>query len=463
MTTRIHHPVPALIAAAVVLSLGCAPRGGVESAAAAAPAMAPVSPAFSPGDPHIGLQRDPRLAELLVDISPQRLRRIDSTLVSFGTRHSMSDTLSPTRGIGAARRWIHAELSRYSAACNGCLDVSYDEGMVEIARYEGRPVVNIVNVLATLPGRDRRRVIVVGGHYDSCICSIDGRDFTSDAPGANDDGSGTSAVIELARVFAERFPRGFDATVVFAAFAGEENGLLGSRNLAERLRREGYTVSAAITNDIIGNVVGEDGRVDSMSVRLFADGPDNGPSRELLRYAWASGVAYQPSFEIVPVFRLDRLGRGGDHRPFHELNWPGLRFTERVENYRRQHLPADDLANVSFPYVARVARVNAATIGALAMAPPPPDSGRFRRDRDSGGQKFQLSWAASPGATGYEVMVRRTIAPTWERVIPVGNATTYLLDAQLDDVWAGVRAMSAAGHRSLVASIPAPIVPRTLQ
>ena len=411
----------------------------------------------------MGLHRDARLATLMQAIDASNIRRIDSTLVSFGTRHTMSDTLSATRGIGAARRWIHQELSRYAAACNGCLRVEYFGDVVQINRYEGRPSANVVNVLAWLPGRDEKRVVIMGGHYDSCICSVRGDDFTSDAPGANDDGSGTSAVMELARVFSRQYPQGLQATIIFALYAGEENGLLGSTLLAQRMRAEGYEVVAAMTDDIIGNVVAENGRTDSMSVRIFADGPDNGPSRELQRYAWASGAVYQPEFEILPVFRLDRLGRGGDHRPFHELNWPGLRFTERLENYRRQHLPEDRLEDVNFPYVARVARLNAAVIGGLASAPPPPARARNRRERTSGGQKFDLFWAPSPGASAYEVVVRRTFAPTWERVIPVGADTTYVLDAQLDDVWAGVRAVSADGHRSLVSSIPAPVMPRLPQ
>lgn len=474
MTTIMNHltfGAGRRLAVLVLATMACAsPQSPATGAPApsvsvsAGPSTAPVATqsGFSPGDVSMGLQRDARLARLLTEIDPANIRRVDSMLVSFGTRHTMSDTLSATRGIGAARRWIRAELSRYAAACNGCLDISYDQGVVQIARYEGRPEANVVNVLATLPGRDPKRVVVMGGHYDSCICSVRGDDFTSDAPGANDDGSGTSAVIELARVFSRGYPQGLDATIIFALYAGEENGLLGSRMLAQRLKDEGYEVTAAMTDDIVGNVVAENGRTDSMSVRVFAADPDNGPSRELLRYAWASGAVYQPHFEVVPVFRLDRLGRGGDHRPFHELNWPGIRFSERLENYQRQHLPTDVLEHVNFPYVARVARLNAAVIGGLASAPSPPERTRYRRDSrgGSGGQSFLLTWTSSPGAAGYEVLVRRTFAPTWERVIPVGRDTTYLLDAQLDDVWAGVRAVSASGHRSLVASIPAPALPR---
>lgn len=440
-----------------LLSLaGCAGRGHAASdpdqPLAAAAAAAAASPAL---DARMGLVRDPRLAEALTAISPSRLRAIDSALVSFGTRHTMSDTLSATRGIGAARRWIHAELSRYAAACGGCLRVEYDAAPVVVERHPQRPTVNVVNVLAWLPGRDTTRVVVMGGHYDSCICSIDSFDATSDAPGADDDGSGTTAVMELARVMSERFPRGFDATIVFALYSGEELGLLGSRHLAARLHAGGYRVAAAFTDDIVGNVVAENGATDSTSLRVFAADPDWGPSRELGRYVVALGGIYVPSLTLVPVWRLDRVGRGGDHRPFVDLGDPGLRFTERLENYKRQHLPTDDLAHVNFGYVAQVARVNAAAVGALALAPPPPDSAVARRDAASGGQRWALHWQRAPGAVGYEVLVRRTTSPVWERVVAVGDTTRHLLDAQLDDAWAGIRSIGPRGERSLAVSVPA--------
>jgi hypothetical protein len=412
----------------------------------------------------IGLEPDPALVATLRDVSPARLRVTDSTLVAFGTRHTMSDTLSTTRGIGAARRWIHAELTRYGRECGGCLRVEYDPTMVVVERHPQKPSVNVVNVLAWLPGRDTTRVVVLGGHYDSCICSVDRFDATSDAPGADDDGSGTSAVIELARVFSRRYPRGLEATILFVLYSGEELGLLGSTHLAERLHAQGYRVVAGMTDDIVGNVVAEDGRVDSASVRIFAPGfplverdgrvavnleMDASPSRELGRYVWALGSIYLPGFEVRPIFRLDRVGRGGDHAPFYRRGDPALRFTERLENYKRQHLPTDRLADVNFGYVANVARLNAAAVGSLAAAPAAPDSVAARRDAPSGGQKWNVAWRAVPGAAAYEVLVRRTTAPTHERVISVGNVTSYLLDEQLDDAWVAVRSVGANKHRSL--------------
>ena len=412
-----------------------------------------LSPASSwAADPRIGLRRDPAIAAALGDIDAARIRTTDSTLVAFGTRNTLSDTLSSTRGVGAARRWLHARLEAASRDCGGCLRVEYDPALVAVPRHPDSLRVNVVNVLGVLPGRDTNRVIVVGGHYDSCICAASPTgvwDVTSDAPGADDDGSGTSAVVEAARVVSRRWPRGLDATIVFALYAGEEQGLLGSTHLAERLTREGKTIVAAFTNDIVGNVVAEDGRTDSTSVRVYAADPDSGATRELGRYVWAVGALNLPAFEVRPTWRLDRIGRGGDHSPFVRAGWPGLRFTERLENYKRQHLPTDDLAHVSFGYVAQVARLNAATIVSLASAPPPPDSVYLRREATSGGQAWMITWRGVSGAVGYELLVRRTTAPTWERVIPVGRDTHYTLDFQLDDGWVAVRSVGASGHRSL--------------
>ena len=408
----------------------------------------------------MGLAKDAKIAAAFADVTPARLRTMDSVLVSFGTRHTMSDTLSSTRGIGAARRWIHAQLSSYSKDCGGCLRVEYDTGSAVVGRSPERPVVRMVNVVAWLPGRDTNRVVVIGGHYDSCICSTNSMDFTADAPGADDDGSGTVAVMELARVMGKHFPRGFDATVALILYTGEEQGLLGSTQFAERLKREGKTVTAAFTDDIIGNTIADDGRVDSVSVRVFAVDSLAVGGGELARYVWATGALYQPQFEVIPVLRLDRLGRGGDHRPFVERGIPGLRFSERLENYKRQHLPTDTLNAVNFNYIAKVARLNLATVASLAAAPARPEQTAHARDRDSGGQSFTIRWSPVANAASYELLVRRTTAPTYTRIVPVGNVTQFLLDEQLDDVWVGVRAVGTDGHRSLTTVVGAPGGPR---
>lgn len=409
----------------------------------------------------IGLREDPALAATIADISASEIRATDSALVSFGTRHAMSDTLSATRGIGAARRYLFAKLNGYNQACGGCMRVEYDGEMMEMRGHPQRPMVNIVDVEAWLPGRDTMRVVVIGGHYDSCGCArtdigpLARFEATQDAPGADDDGSGTSAVMELARVFSKHFPHGLDATIIFVAYSGEEQGLYGSTHLANRLHAAGYDVVAAFTDDIVGNVVADDGSVDSTSMRIYGADPDNGSSRELARYAWATGQIYNPRFQVLPVFRLDRIGRGGDHIPFVRLGDPGLRFSERLENYKRQHLPTDDFAHVNFGYVANVARINASVIGSLAAAPAAP-AAYARRDRASGGQKWMLTWKPVSGASSYEVLFRRTYAPTYEKIYPVGDTTSFLLPDQLDDGWAAVRSVGANGARSLTAAVPPP-------
>ena len=397
----------------------------------------------------MGLAKDPRIVAAVAEVSAARIRYTDSVLVSFGTRHTMSDTTSETRGIGAARRFLYNELRAFSRDCGGCLRIEYDPHDAPIARFRDRPMARVVNVLAWLPGKDTSRVVVIGGHYDSCVCSVDAADATSNAPGADDDGSGTSAVVELTRVISRKFPGGFDATIVFALFAAEEQGLLGSTGLARRLHDENKTVVAAFTDDIIGNVVADDGRTDSTSVRLYA--VDSIPSRsgELARYVWGVGALYPPKFEVRPTFRLDRIGRGGDHSPFHRLGDAGLRFTERLENYKRQHLPTDDLASVNFGYVAAVARLNLASVVSLAAAPGPVDSVVYRRDRASGGQKWQVTWKPAALAARYEGLFRQTTSPTWTKVYDAGTTASFLLDEQLDDGWAAVRAVGADGHRSL--------------
>jgi hypothetical protein len=413
--------------------------------------------------PSIGLRRDPRLAATIADISAAEIRETDSTLVSFGTRHTMSDTLSATRGIGAARRYLFNRLREYSTACGGCLRVEYDAALMEMRGHPQRPMVNIVNVLAWLPGRDTTRVVVIGGHYDSCGCArtdlgpLARFEATQDAPGADDDGSGTSAVVELARVFSKHYPRGLEASIIFAAYSGEEQGLYGSTHLAQRLHEAGYKIVSAFTDDIVGNVVADDGTTDSTSLRIFGADPDNSPSRELARYAWAASSLYNSGFQVLPVFRLDRISRGGDHSPYVRLGDPGLRFTERLENYKRQHLPTDDLAHVNFGYVANVARTNASVIGSLAAAPPAPVA-FARRDRESGGQKWRLTWTEVPGAAGYEVLFRTTFAPTYEKIYQAGVMTSFLLPDQLDDGWAAVRSVGADGSRSLTAAVP-PLCP----
>lgn len=419
----------------------------------------------------LGLKRNPKIAAALRDISADSIKATDTFLAGLGSRHTMGDTLSATRGPGAARRYLFAKLGRYSRECGGCLRVQYQAELVKITVHPDTPTVNLVNVVAWLPGRDTGRVIVMGGHYDTCACNrtdTGGRpvpmarfDTATDSPGADDDGSGTSAVVELARVFSRHFPKGLDATVIFALYPGEEENLYGSRQLAKWLHDRDYRVTAAFTDDMIGNVQSGNGTIDSTTVRVFGADPENGQSRDLARYAWAMGALYTPKFKVLPVFRLDRVSRGGDHSPFVSLGDPGLRFSEKLENYTRQHLPADVLKWVNFGYVANVARLNAAVIASLASAPPPPRNFFARRQSSTGGNDWNLTWTAAPGAVGYEVLYKSTYAPTWEKLIPVGNVTSFTLPYQLDDGLGGLRSIGADGSRSAAVAVP-PVCPPDL-
>ena len=403
---------------------------------------------------------DPQIANMLKTVSADSARAYLTKLVSFGTRHTLSDTVSETRGIGAARRWIYATFQQWSRDCGGCLQVEYNAHRAANQRTNN-DTVNVVNVIAKLPGRtDPNRIIIVEGHYDSCICSVSMNDGTSDAPGANDDGSGTVAVMSLARAFSKAFPQGLGASVWFVAVAGEEQGLLGSTGLANELvQRKDVTVYAALTSDIAGNIHGQKGGVDSTSIRVFAGEPNDGLSRQLARYIEKVGEAYVPGMDVRVIERLDRIGRGGDHIGFWQRNIAAVRFSESLENYLHQHRPEDRIEFVSFPYIQKLARINGAATANLAIAPSYPDSLRMQRVIESGGVDWNLSWKAPSSAdvTGYEITIRSTTEPRISRVIPVGNVTTYLLkDTQADDLWIGIRAVDAKGHRSMVRSFHRP-------
>lgn len=398
---------------------------------------------------------DPQIARMVASVSADSMRTYLTRLVGFGTRHTASDTLSQTRGIGAARRYIYETFQRFSRDCGGCLEVYYDVHDAVNPRVESRPTVRVVNVVARLKGRtDPNRLVILMGHYDSCICTQDVNDAVSDAPGANDDGSGTVAVMELARVFSRHFPQGLNATVLFVPVAGEEQGLLGSGGMADSLSKDStQRVYAALTTDIAGNIRGQKGGIDSTTLRVFAGDPDDGPSRQLARFIEAVGETYVRGLDVRVIERIDRIGRGGDHRPFWDKGWAAVRFSESLENYMQQHLPDDKLEFVHFPYVRKVARTNGAATAHLAIAPPPPDSLRMQRIREGGGVDWKLSWRAAPGAARYEVTVRKTTEPHVSRIVRVGNVTEYLLtDTQADDLWIGIRSVDAAGHRSMIKS-----------
>ena len=411
---------------------------------------------------------DARISKLVASISESRLEQLVRTLAGFGTRNTLSDTASPSRGIGAARQWILDELERSSAR----LQVGFDTHHIPKGGRITRDV-ELRNVVAILPGRSPRR-IYVSGHYDTVNIGGQGqiganigapvatdRDDNADAPGANDDGSGTALVMELARVFAESGVA-FDATLVFTAVAGEEQGLIGARAHARRMKAENVPVQAVFNNDIVGGAVGGDGTSDGATIRLYSEGPEDSPSRELAIFTQRIAARYVPSHRIRLMSRRDRFNRGGDHTAWNLEGFAAVGFRESRENYAKQHNANDTVDGVSVPYLAQNARVNAAAMAVLALAPPPPvvanERGQPTIDRQPSGYDAHLRWVASPGAAGYRLFWREAWAPDWEHDLYVGNVTEYTLPhSNIDDRVFGVAAVDGEGHESTVSAyVPAP-------
>ncbi|HEX6736839.1 MAG TPA: M28 family metallopeptidase [Vicinamibacteria bacterium] len=410
---------------------------------------------------------DPRVTALLDAVSEERLTAILRKLGGFETRHTLSAADSPTRGIGAAREWILAEMKGYSPR----LQVSFDTHELPKQGERVTRDVELRNVMAVLPGKSPRR-LYVSGHYDSVArrpragstpSASGGFDWSAtdtSAPGVNDDGSGTALTMELARVFAQSGLE-FDSTLVFIALAGEEQGLYGARLHAQRAAAEKWTIEAVLNNDIVGNERGGQGQVDSVSVRVFSEGPEDSPSRQLARHIRRQAARYVPAHAVRLIARYDRFGRGGDHSAFNQKGFAAVRFTESKENFSRQHTPEDTFEGVSPPYLTRNARVNAAALAVLALAPPAPavsdERGRPLLDRGPSGYDARLRWKASPGAAGYRVFWREAWTPDWEQQRVVtgagGDATELVLPGvSIDDYVFGVAAVSAEGNESLVSA-----------
>ena len=409
--------------------------------------------------------RDPDVEKIVAAVSAVRLAHDVQTLAAFGTRHLYSDTTSTTRGIGAAREWIRQQM----VAAGPRLQVEFDTYQVTAQGGRLPRDVELRNVVAVLPGRSSRRIYVTG-HYDSVARRTDGTgdpdgfDWTradNDAPGANDDGRGTALVLEMARVFAQSGVQ-FDATLVFVAFAGEEEGLVGSTLHANRASAAHWTIDAVLNNDIVGGGHGGDGVVDTSRVRIFSEGPEDSPSRSIARYVRRLAAIYVPGQEVVLAARSDRFGRGGDHSPFNQEGFGAVRLTEAKENYARQHSVQDTPEGVDAAYLQRNARVNASALASLALAPPAPtvvdDRGRPTLTRGESGYDAHLSWHASPGAIAYTVVWRRAWANDWEHELTVGPAVEATLPGvSIDDMVMGVAAADAAGHESLVSAYVVPV------
>lgn len=398
---------------------------------------------------------DARIMALVDSVSAARLAGYVQRLAGFGTRHTLSSVDTPGRGIGAAREWIREEFQRMSPR----LRVSFDTYQVAQQGQRLTRDFELRNVMAVLPGRSARRVYI-SGHFDTVARQEAGGQFNwaegdGPAPGANDDGSGTALVMELARVFA-RSGIEFDATLVFIALAGEEQGLVGAALHAAGAARDSIRIDAVLNNDIIGGGLGGSGLANTRAVRVFSEGPEDSPSRQLARYIHRIAARYTPAHEVRLVARHDRFGRGGDHTAFNQHGFAGVRFSETHENYAKQHTILDTVDGVDAEYLARNARVNAAAAAGLALAPPSPGpvatpSCRPSLGRGESGYDATIRWCPSPGAVAYRVVWRDTWSMHWEHERVVGNLTTLTLpNVSIDDYVFGVAAIGADGNESLV-------------
>jgi Zn-dependent M28 family amino/carboxypeptidase len=434
------------------------------AAAAIAFAMMSASPRAQSAD-------QPLLREIAPEPDPKQLQATIQALVGFGTRHSLSDTASPKRGIGAARRWAQSRFEQIARDCGGCLSIVTPSQTLTGPRVPNPTA--FVDVVAVQTGTtDPNRVIVLTGHIDSRVTDI--LNATADAPGADDDASGVAVVIEAARILSRyKFP----ATIVYGVLSGEEQGLYGGKVLADYAKAQGWRVEADLNNDIVGGTHGQNGVNDNTRLRLFSEGirdtetpedakqrrveggENDSASRNVARYAKAQAEAYLPNWTVALVYRLDRFGRGGDHSAFNTLGYPAVRFTENSENYRRQHQDlrteggveyGDTIAFVDFPYLAKVAATNAITAAAMASAPPPPAnvkiSGAVTPDT-------KLSWTEAPGspAAGYRVYWRDTTESAWTHSKDAGMVESLTLtNVAIDDFAFGVASVSADGFESPV-------------
>ena len=399
--------------------------------------------------------------------SPDRLEDSVRALVGFGTRHTMSSATDPKRGIGAARDWAAARFRDMAKRCDECITVERIDRLFTGPRAPNG--VRVEDVLGVQKGRDPTRVIIVGGHIDSRVTDV--LNATADAPGANDDASGVALVLEAAQILSKQK---FDATIIYAVFSGEEQGLWGSTLLADTAKARGWQVSAMLNNDIVGNTVGQGGTRENRYVRVFSEGirssetlpeqmerraiggEDDGPSRALAKAVAGTARSIPAGLDVFIDRRPDRFGRGGDHEPFLRLGYPAVRFSVASENWDAQHqdlrteqgvVYGDTVDRMDFDYLAKVTAINVAMIARLASAPAAPAevsiSGALSHDTT-------VKWAAVPGAVKYRVRWRRSDAGDWTNSADIAGTETLLKQVPVDDNFVGVSALSADGAESLV-------------
>lgn len=417
-------------------------------------------------------QTDTRLYDIVNAVSAERIEKDVTTLVNFGTRHTLSDTISQTTGIGAARRWIKSEFEKTSADCNNCLNVFYQKDLVK--KGDGQRIVKdvwVVNVVAVQKGtKYPNRFIIMSGDIDSRVS--DPNNFASKSPGANDNASGMAGTIEAARVLSKYQ---FESSIIYVGLSGEEQGLFGGKGLAAYAKEQGWDIVGIINNDMIGNITGVDGVVSNRDFRIFSEpvpptetedqrrarrfygGEVDGISRQLARYIHKTTKTYMPEMNPMMIYRLDRFGRGGHHRPFNDAGFAGVRIMEAHENYTQQHQDirvengiayGDVLEHVNFGYAKKLTAVNAINLASIAWAPPAPTTVEI------GGivePSAKLKWNKVDGAVGYKIYWRDTTSPTWDSYKYVGDVTEHTLEGiVIDNFFFGVAAVGKDDHESLV-------------
>lgn len=417
-------------------------------------------------------QNAAQMYAIVDSVDQNRLTTDIKTLAEFGTRHTLSDTVSDVRGIGAARRWIKAEFEKISAECGGCLEVFYQKSLVKKGTNQRIfKDVWVVNVVAVQKGtRNPNNYIIMSGDIDSRIS--DPNNAIEDAPGANDNASGMAGTLEAARVLSQY---NFNNSIVYAGLSGEEQGLFGGKGLAEYAKEQQWNIIGVLNNDMIGNTLGIDGVKDNRSFRIFSEptpvteteqerrarrfygGEVDGVSRQLARYVYKTTVDYMPEMNPMMIYRLDRFGRGGHHRPFNDAGFAGIRIMEAHENYNQQHQDlrienginyGDRLEHVDMAYVKKLTAVNAINLAQLAEAPIAPITVAI-----SGmvAPSTTLSWSAVDGAVAYRAYWRDTTQPHWQYSRIVTEDTQVTLEGiVIDNFLFGVAAIGPNGHESLV-------------
>lgn len=417
-------------------------------------------------------QSEQDIYNIINNVSAERIQKDIQTLVDFGTRNTFSDTISETRGIGAARRWIKKEFESISNTCNNCLDVFYQKDFVT---QEGNRRVPhdawVVNVIAVQKGtKYPNRYVIMSGDIDSR--ASDTMDFTTDAPGANDNASGMAGSIEAARVLSKYR---FENSIVYVGLSGEEQGLFGGAGLAKYAKDNNWDIIGVLNNDMIGNIKGVDGVIDNRTFRIFSEpvppteterertlrrfygGEVDGISRQLARYIHKTTKAYMPEMNPMMVYRLDRFGRGGHHRPFNDLGFPGIRIMEAHENYTQQHQDireengikyGDVIEHVNFGYAKKLTAVNAINLASLAWAPPAPTQVAIGGVVEA---SAKFKWSKVDGAKGYKIYWRDTTSPTWDYSRYVGDISEFTLDGiVIDNYFFGIAAVGENGFESPV-------------